>query len=480
MTTPILVGAATVQQQTQHPGEGVGCETLLVDAVVDAIADAGTGTELASTVDLVMVTQGLSMLVDGAQRIAQAIGAPRARPVTYQVGIPQQTLISRAIDAVRRGEARTVVVAGAETKQRDTMARRAGVTLDRPEPFLEPDELVTPVGEIVARPEVEVGAVLPVQQYALIDNARREAMTWTLDEHRDDIAAIWASFNAVAQDNPLAAFPSPMSAADIREPSDTNPMLAFPYNKWHSSQWTVDQAAALVITSTETADTFAIDPDRRVFPHVGVESSQSLSLARRADLHRWPAMAVLGRAAQRHIGRPLSTVDYVELYSCYPAAVRVQQAELGLAPAAPATITGGMTFAGGPFNSFVFQATAAMVSRLRADPGAVGLVTAVSGLLTKPGLAVWSTAAPAAPVLLADLVDEATVETPVAPLDENPVGSGTIATYTVAGERIVAIVDLDSGSRAVAALDDPGSAAEACRHDLIGTRVGVVGRSFAL
>ncbi len=480
MTTPILVGAATVQQQTQHPGEGVGCETLLVDAVVDAIADAGTGTELASTVDLVMVTQGLSMLVDGAQRIAQAIGAPRARPVTYQVGIPQQTLISRAIDAVRRGEARTVVVAGAETKQRDTMARRAGVTLDRPEPFLEPDELVTPVGEIVARPEVEVGAVLPVQQYALIDNARREAMTWTLDEHRDDIAAIWASFNAVAQDNPLAAFPSPMSAANIREPSDTNPMLAFPYNKWHSSQWTVDQAAALVITSTETADTFAIDPDRRVYPHVGVESSQSLSLARRADLHRWPAMAVLGRAAQRHIGRPLSTVDYVELYSCYPAAVRVQQAELGLAPAAPATITGGMTFAGGPFNNFVFQATAAMVSRLRADPGAVGLVTAVSGLLTKPGLAVWSTAAPAAPVLLADLVDEATAETPVAPLDENPVGSGTIATYTVAGERIVAIVDLDSGSRAVAALDDPVSATDACRHDLIGTRVDVVGRSFAL
>jgi len=480
VTTPVLVGAATAQQQPQHPGEGVGCEELLVEAVVGAIADAGAGTGLASTVDLVVVTQGLSMLVDGAQRVAQAIGAPRARPVTYQVGIPQQTLISQAIDAVRRGEARTVVVAGAETKQRDTMARRAGVTLDRPEPFLEPDELVTPVGEIVARAEVEVGAVLAVQQYALIDNARRAAMDWTLDEHRDDIAAIWASFNAVAQDNPRAAFPSPMPAAVIREPSDTNPMLAFPYNKWHSSQWTVDQAAALVITSTETAATFGIDPDRRVFPYVGVESSQSLSLTRRADLHRWPAMAVLGRAAQRHIGRPLSTVDYVELYSCYPAAVRVQQAELGLEPAGPATITGGMTFAGGPFNNFVFQATAAMVARLRADPGAMGLVTAVSGLLTKPGIALWSTAAPAAPVLLGDLVDEATAATPIAPLDENPVGSGTIATYTVAGERIVAIVDLDSGLRAVAALDDPVSATDACRHDLIGTRVGVVGRSFAL
>lgn len=480
MNTPVLVGAATAEQQLQHPGDGVGCEELLVAAAVDAVADAGAGAELSTKIDLVLVTQGLSMLSDGAQRIARALGTPDARSVTYQVGIPQQTLVSRAIEAVRRGEARAVVVAGAETKRRDDLARRADVTLARPKPFTKADELVAPAGEIVARPEVEIGAVLPVQQYALIDSARRAANGWTLDEHRDDIAAMWAGFNEVAQTNPKAAFPGPMSAAVIRESSDANRMLAFPYNKWHNSQWSVDQAAAFVITSTETADTCAIDLERRVFPHVGLESSLSLSLSRRAGLHRWPAMAVLGRAAETHTGRPLPTIEHVELYSCFPAAVRVQQAELGLDPAAPATITGGMTFAGGPFNNFVFQATAAMVGRLRADPGAFGLVTAVSGLLTKPGLALWSTDAPTDGVLIGDLVDDATAASTVVPLDENPSDCGAIAAYTVAGERIAAIIDLDSGLRAVAALDDAAAAADACRSELIGSRVSVSGRSFAL
>lgn len=480
MTTPVLVGAATAEQWPIEPGDGIGCEELLVDAATGAIADSGGGAELSELVDLVLVTQGLSMLVDGAQRIAAAIGAPNARAVTYQVGIPQQTLISRAVDAVRSGEARAVVVAGAETKRRDDVARRAEMTLERLEPFAEPDELVVPEGEIVARPEVETRAVMPVQQYALIDSARRVANGWTLDDHRDDIAALWAGFNEVAQANPKAAFPAAMSTIDIREPSDGNRMLAFPYNKWHNSQWAVDQAAAFVITSDLGAVACDIPPEKMVFPHVGLESSLSLSLSRRVEMHRWPAMQVLGRAAEAHLGRPLASIDHVELYSCFPAAVRVQQAELGLDPDAPATITGGMAFAGGPFNNFVFQASVAMVERLRADPGSLGLVTAVSGLLTKPGLAVWGTEPPDRDVVTADLAADAAAATAVAPLDENPSGPGTVATYTVPGDRIAAIIDLDSGDRAVAVLDDSRAAAEACRSELIGTRVRVDGRGFEI
>ena len=107
------------------------------------------------------------------------------------------------------------------------------------------DELIAPDGEIVAQPEVDIGAVAPVQQYALIDSARRAHHEWTLDQHRDDIAGLWLAFNRAAQENPKAAFPAPTTADQIREPSDTNRLLAFPYNKWHNSQWGVDQAAAI-------------------------------------------------------------------------------------------------------------------------------------------------------------------------------------------------------------------------------------------
>ena len=42
------------------------------------------------------------------------------------------------------------------------------------------------------------------------------------------------------------------------------------------------------------------------------------------------------------------------MYSCL-AAVRVQQRELGLDRGGTSTLTGGMAFAGGPFNHFVLQ-----------------------------------------------------------------------------------------------------------------------------
>ena len=472
-----VAGAATVQQSPTTPGEGLDCAELMSEAARRAVTDSG-GAAFGERVDLVLATQGLSMLADGAGRVAAAIDRPEATAVTYQVGIPQQALLNHAFRAVRSGEARAVLVVGGETKRRDDLARRAGVELAAPRAFDGPvDELVEPEGEIVARPEIDIGAVAPVQQYALIDAARRAAHGWSLDDHRDDIAEMWAAFNTVAQRNPNAAFPAPMTAAQIREPGDGNRLLAFPYNKWHNSQWSVDQAAALLITSTKLVESVGGPTDRLVYPLVAAQSSQSLSLSRRADLHRWPAMAVLGTHAEAILGAPLSAIEHVELYSCFPAAVRVQQAELGLDPDIVPTITGGMAFAGGPFNSFVLQATVAMVDRLRNHPGDRGLVTAVSGLLTKPGLSVWSTE-PTNEVEPVDLVDRARAATAVVSLDEDPHGPGVIASYTVTGSRVVAIIDLDSEERAVAACDDAAVALQAMVEDLIGASVEVDGQVF--
>jgi len=479
---PVLVGAAAVQIVAE-PGEGLDCGSLMVDAARRALADTDA-PGLAASVDLVLVTRGLSMLDDGAARIAAAIAAPQARVVAYEVGIPQQTLINRAIEAVQSGQARVVVVAGAETKRRDDLARRAGIELPpAPAGPGRHDELVVPEGEIVARPEIEVGAVAPVQQYALIDNARRAAHGWSMATHRDDIAELWARFNQVAQSNPAAAFAQPRSRDEIRDPAPENRLLAAPYCKWHNSQWAVDQAAAFVITSTEVARAGGWSGDRGVYPLVGLESSQSLSLSRRADLHRWPAMGVLGEMAAAHLGWPVADADAVELYSCFPAAVRVQQAELGIADDAEVTITGGMTFAGGPFNNFVFQATVAMVERLRSGAAATGLVTSVSGLLTKPGLAVWGTSPAATPVPVADCADRANAATSTVPVEMDPNGSGTVASYTVVpvdGEpgRVVAIIDLDCGSRAVAAVNDANLARQTLDEEFIGARVAVAGRTF--
>ena len=483
-TLPVLVGVGAAHQRVPEPGGGLDTTGLIAEAVSTALADSGNGT-LAARVDWVGATRGLSALPDAARRVAEGLGV-QAFTVAADVGIPQQTLVNHALEAVRSGRARVAVVCGGETKFRDDTARRAGVELPgHGQDGLVPDLHMAPQGEIVARPEIEIGAVAPVQQYALIDSARRAANGWTLDEHRDDIAAIWHRFNEVARSNPRADFGAALSHDEIRDPGPANRPMAFPYNKWHNSQWGVDQASAMVFCSVATADELGIDAERRVFPHVGLESSLSLSLSRRAELHRWPAMRVLGEAAETHLGRPVSASDFIELYSCFPVAVRVQQNELGLDPAGTPTLTGGMAFAGGPFNNFVYQATVDMVERVRAEPGSYGTVTAVSGLLTKPALAIWSTEPPVNGLLVADLVHEARTATDEVPLDDDPDGDGTIATYTVVyadadPARVCAIVDLDSGERAVAAVDDPELAASAIRDDLIGTRAHVQARTLSL
>ncbi len=176
----------------------------------------------------------------------------------------------------------------------------------------------------------------------------------------------------------------------------------------------------------------------------------------------------------------------VELYSCFPSAVRVQQRTLGLDPAGTPTVTGGMAFAGGPFNNAVYQSLAAVIPLLREDPGALGLVTTVSGLLTKPGLGVWSARPDGRPPLVADLCDGAGAATRVVEAVETLggyEGPGTVATYTVTYEgldpvRTVAVCDTGDRRRCVAISDDPAVAVQGCAEELIGAAVELTSGSF--
>ncbi len=474
--TPVLIGVGAVSQRLDEPGAGLDDTGMIVEAARRAVTDSGS-RPIRSRIGWIGSTRGLGGRRDAGREVASVLGV-EAHTVVAEAGIPQQTLVNMALVAISAGEVDAAVVCGGEAKWRADNARRAGLdpVSDRSPIREAPDEELVPSGEMIAAPEIAIGAAVPVQQYAMIENARRAANGWSIDEHLDGIAELWHRFNVIAGTHPAAAFPQRRSLEAIRDPGPDNRPLAFPYNRWHVSQGSVDQSAALLLCSAGTAADCGVPKDRWVFPHVGLESSHSLSLSRRRDLHRWPAMRVLGEAAHQRIGRPVSDMEYLELYSCSPSAVRVQQTELGIDAGRTPTVTGGMTFAGGPFNNFVYQATVAMAQRLRSDPGSFGVVTAVSGLLAKPALAVWSGRPPAKPVMVVDLVVEAAAATEEVPLDESPDGRGSVVTYTVVPvghdpARVCVIVDLDSGARGVAAIDDPELATSAMADELIGRRV---------
>ena len=48
-----------------------------------------------------------------------------------------------------------------------------------------------------------------------------------------------------------------------------------------------------------------------------------------------------------------------------------------------------MPFAGGPLNNYMLHATAQMLMKIREDNSEVGLITSVSGMMTKQALAIW-------------------------------------------------------------------------------------------
>ena len=252
----------------------------MTEAVRAAAADAGAPA-LLGAVDCVAVPQGSWSLTDPARTVARRIGSPGARTVRFEIGVSQQEVINHALAAVAAGGDETVVVVGGEARR---WARDGGSETD--EERRPPDEVVTRPPDFVAPIEQAAGIVLPpVQQYALIENAlARRGAPGAPTSSATRSRALWARFNAVAGDNPEAAFAQPRGAAEIATPGPHNRPLAYPYNRWHASQWTVDQSSALLICSAERAREAGVPADRWLFPHVALHCSAAVTLTARRRL----------------------------------------------------------------------------------------------------------------------------------------------------------------------------------------------------
>ncbi len=484
--TPVIVGVGRASQAPDATAWGTDALGLMIQAAQAAGADSGAGDVL-RRVDLVAVPEGTARYRDAGRSVVQAVGSGKARSVAMALGVPQQALFNRCYEALLGGRAERALVVGGEAAARDARGLRAGLTLDATAAGHErdPDERHVPTGDIVDAVEVAAGMVEPPVCYALIDSALRYAEGYGPDEHLAQISELWARFSGVAAGFPHAAFPLERSARWLAAASEANRPIASPYNKWHCSQMYVDQAAAVLMTTLGAAEDDGVDPRQVVFPAVALQSSHSVPVTRRREMHRWPAMEILGQAASQHLARPLSELPHAELYSCFPAAVRVQQRALGLPIGGTPTITGGMAFAGGPFNNFVLQATVAMVERLRRHPGDLGLVTTVSGFLNKPGLAAYSTEPVAQGLLVGDMAAAAEAATEQVATVGDHTGPANVAAYTVASDRsgrrrTVVVGDVPSGGRCVAVSADPAMASVATARDLAGVTVTVGGGGFQL
>lgn len=471
--TPVLVGVAAINEKQDDHTACSEPVALMEQALRAAASDAGSDALLADA-DEIYVPKSLWGYSDPGRLLADAFGAYSARTLLAEFGIPQQSLISRACDQIASGDASVVLVTGGEARYRELLAGKAGAAVeDTPQTDVEPDIMLTPEAELWSSVESDSGLGMPVGYYAILDSALRAKQGLSVDEHRDHMAQLYARMSRIAADNPGAWSGDAVEADFIRNPSPGNRMLAFPYTKLHNSQWNVNQAAGLVFCSAAKARALGVDASRWVFPCSAAESNFISVVASRKDLGGCPAFRIAADKAHTAAGISPDEVAYRELYSCFPYAVRVQMAEMGLSPDDAISVTGGMTFAGGPLNHFVFQSSVKMAQCLRADPGKVGLVTTVSGMLTKQACALWSTTPPSVPWSSTDVTREVAAASPVCELVAEYTGDATVAGYTVLYQgddpwRGVAVFDLPDDRRTVAYSEDPALIArmlseECCR-----------------
>ena len=480
--TPVVVGAAEVVHRA-GPGFELSSATALILEAVDAALDpTGAADALGPLVGEVLVPHGTWTEPDPGRAVAAALDAPHARSVRSELGVLQLSLLARACAAVADGEVQAAVVAGGENRWSGVVAGKEGRQV--PEAPLEalaqePDEQVHPHEMVISQIEIERNLTTAAHQYAVIESALRHELGRTVDEHQRWLGELWAGFARVAAEAPAGWDQRALGPDDIALVSDTNRLIAAPYPKWLVSQWNVDQAAALVVTSVEVARRLGIDESHWVFPLGVAMSNLVVPMPERAEVFRWPAMGVCGDALRSHVG--MSQEDMagapVDLYSCFPVAVEVQARELGISHHRALTLTGGMTFGGGPFNNYSLQGAAAMVRHLRAaaDPG-VGLTTAVSGLLTKPAAVLWSTEAPPVPYATLDVTEVARAATATRPVDADLVGRAAVVGATAVPARdgsltTIVVAESAGGVRTVAQSVDPAVGAQVVAADVVGTTV---------
>ncbi len=387
-----------------HPVIVGGCElanhnadaepiAMMVEASEAALADA---PGVRHAISLVAVVKGINPYVDPGRLVAHQLELTDVETAYTPIGgnAPYDLLNHTAV-RIANGEISAAIVCGAETmrtRRKDSAAGRKSAYLD--EDGTTPDTIVGDDTELTSAAENDAGAALPVNFYALAESILRFRSNRSHSEHLDHIARLWASGSRVAASNPHARISEELDAATIAANGPNNRRIAAPYTKLLTSNVDVDQASALVLCSYDTATAAGIADDQMVFLLSG-SGAYDVDLRDRMELDRSPAMAIAGEAALALANLSVDEIDHLDLYSCFPVAVQVAQIELGIAPDRPFTITGGMTFAGGPFNTYCLQA-AAHAFELLVGTDETALLHGNGGYFSKEAFMILSGGPPAA------------------------------------------------------------------------------------
>jgi acetyl-CoA C-acetyltransferase len=479
--TPVIVGVAQLNRRPSEAEIEAAAEPvdMMAEVVRAAATDAGAGDTLLERVSALRVLRVTEWHYENAAALlATRLGIdPTDCTVSGLGGNSPQRLLTELADQIQRGERDVAILCGAEAAHTVALAHRVGATLPwTPDTPTERDVAVSPRHPV----ETAIGLRSVREYFPLLDNAIRGRTGATVAEHTARIGRMWSNYSRVAAENPYAWSPRFREPDEITTVTDDNRMICFPYTKVMNAYARVDQAAAVILCSAETARELGIPAERWVLPLAGADCHEGF-VSERADLGVSAGMRANVAELADATGIGIDDAEHLDVYACFPAPPQLAAEALGVPaddPNRSLTCTGGLAFAGGPGNNYMTHAIANVVRTLRdADDDAHAVTVGVGWYATTHSTGLYGRQPlpggfrPVQPSLgrVASFAVAADYE-----------GRGTIETYTVshardgAAERAFLAVRTPAGARAWASSTDPDLMDALETEELLGHPVTVV------
>lgn len=444
--TPVIVGVGQFTERIDLDGyRGMSSVELATEAARAAVHDCGADSAaVAQAIDTVAGTRQFE--ISGPQSatlgvsnnyprsVARNVGAEPARAILEVIGGQSpQHLVTEFAGAIAAGEADVVLLFGSENT---STLRHFSKRDDKPDHSETIDGQLEDRGfgydGIFDEYTIKHGLIGAPVQYGLLENARRARMGLSVSDYRQAMAELFAPFSKVAAKNPYSSAPVERSAEELATVTESNRMICDPYPRMMVARDQVNQGAAVLLMSVESAQKLGVPEEKWVYLR-GHADMKEIKLLERAELGYSEAAVIAVNEALRIAGIGLDDVAAFDLYSCFPFPVFNICDGTGLAPddERGLTLTGGLPFFGGPGNNYSMHGIAEAVNEMRDKPGKFALVGGNGGIASKYSVGIYSTE-PAD--WLADgsaaLQAEFNAQQRVA-ITEKADGPATIETYTV-------------------------------------------------
>lgn len=432
---PVIVG---IGEKTDRPAEAAKALEP-VDLMVEALkaAEADAGASILGRIDSLDLVGLISWrYADPVRLLADKLGIQPTRMTNAGMGGETPIrLVHEAALRIASGEPTVAAIVGGEAMNARSRAKKEKAVLNwTPQPDRQ-DAVVFPSScYAMSRHAKSLGVMDPAQVYPFYEMAVQEAWGQTPEQANAESAALWERYAKVAAENEYAWIRNAPDAATIGEATADNRLINWPYRKLMVANPSVNQAAAVIVTSLATARSAGVPEDRIVFIQGGAAAAESEDyLERDSYAHSTAQDAVLAEAV-RIAGGDARRLTAMELYSCFPVVPKMALRSLGAAvDHLQPTVAGGLTFFGGPLNNYMSHAVCAMVRHIRQRNDGLGLLYGQGGYVNKHHALVVSRMVPeqALPGTYSVQAQADSARASVPAVADTYEGAAEIETYTV-------------------------------------------------